>query len=355
MAVIEKRKNADGGASYRVKIRLKGFPPETASFARKGDADKWAKATETAMREGRYFKTAEAKKHTLGDLIDRYVREYLPGRVRDVANRARQLEWWKSEIGAYALADVSPALIVEARDKLAAGSTHQSAKRAPATVVRYLAALSHALNIGAKEWGWLDDSPMRKVSKPREPRGRIRFLDDDERQRLLAASKDCGDPSMYPMVVLALATGMRQGEALHLTWADVDFDLKRIVLHETKNGERRAVPLASAAADVLREHGKVRHLDSPLVFPSPRARRAVFPRAAWDRSIAAAGIDNFKFHDLRHSAASYLAMAGASTVEIADVLGHKTLQMVRRYTHLSEQHTRGVVDRMNERIFGGGS
>ena len=87
---------------------------------------------------------------------------------------------------------------------------------------------------------------------------------------------------------------------------------------------------------------------------SARVHKAIFPRAAWERAIAAAEIKDFRFHDLRHSTASYLAMQGASLVEIADVLGHKTLQMVKRFSHLSEAHTRGVVDRMNEKIFGGG-
>jgi integrase len=355
MAYIQERTAADGTTSYRVQVRLKGYPTETATFARKTDAKKWGQNTEAAIREGRHFKTTEAKKHTVAELIDRYVRDVLPVRAKDAAKRTRQLIWWKEQMGVYALADVTPALIVEYRYKLANGLTPAGTKRGPATVVRYLAAFSHALNTAVKEWGWLDDSPMRKVSKPREPRGRVRFLDDNERGRLLDAAKESGEPNLYPMVVLALATGMRQGEALNLTWADVDFERGRVVLHETKNGERRSPPLARAAAEVLREHAKIRRLDTQLVFPSARAHKAIFPRAAWERAIAAAEIADFKFHDLRHTAASYLAMAGATQVELAAVLGHKTLQMVLRYSHLSEAHTRGVVDRMNEKIFGGGT
>ena len=90
--------------------------------------------------------------------------------------------------------------------------------RRPATVVRYMAALSHAFTIAVKEWEWLDDSPLRKVSKPQEPRGRVRFLSDEEREILLASCKQSKAPYLYPLVVLALSTGARRGELLGLTW-----------------------------------------------------------------------------------------------------------------------------------------
>ena len=109
------------------------------------------------------------------------------------------------------LADLTPALIVEQRDKLIRENTVKKTLRSPSTVVRYLAALSHALTIAVKEWGWLDDSPMRKVSKPREPRGRVRFLSDDERKSLLEACKVDSNLFLYTIVVIALSTGMRAG------------------------------------------------------------------------------------------------------------------------------------------------
>ena len=126
-------------------------------------------------------------------------------------------------------------------------------------------------------------------------------------------------------------------------------------MHETKNGERRLVPLAGPALALLREHAKVRPIDTALLFPGKVKRHEPMDlRAPWLAALKAAEIDDFRFHDLRHSAASYLAMNGASLAEIAEVLGHKTLQMVRRYAHLSEAHTAGVVERMNAAIFGGG-
>ncbi len=352
MATIERRKTKDGAITYRVKIRLRGHPPETTTFERKTDAKRWAQQTEAAIREGRHFKATEAKKHTLGEVVDRYLRDVLPAKPRSEKDQKRQLKWWKAQLGDFLLADVTPALIAEYRDKLAKGVTPRGTQRSPSTVNRYLAALSHALSIAVKEWGWLDDNPIRKVRKPKEPRGRVRFLSDDERTRLLAACKEHNNPALYAIVVLALSTGARQGEILNLTWKDVSVSRGMIVLQETKNNERRAIPLQGHTLEIVKEMRTVRRIDTDLLFP-PRQDpdKPLNIQNIWYGAITKADIQDFKFHDLRHSAASYLAMSGASLAEIADVLGHKTLQMVKRYAHLSEQHTAGVVARMNARIF----
>jgi integrase len=351
MASIRKRTNKDGSVSYRVDVRLKGFPPQRATFPRLTDAKKWAKQTEAAIEEGRYFRTTEARKHTLAAAITRYKESVLPAK-KDGKKQEAQLDWWSGEIGPYTLADVTPALLGETRDKLAQD-------RGPATVVRYMAALSHLFTVAVNEWGWLENNPMRKVSKPKEPRGRVRFLSDDERSRLLEACRQSNNPHLHPIVVLALSTGMRQGEILNVRWPDVDLNSGRIILHETKNGERRVVPLLGHALDLLkakdmaRRDAKVRRIDTDLLFPGRNPQKPVFIRAPWLEAVKAAGVEDLKFHDLRHSAASYMLMSGASLGEIAELLGHKTLQMVKRYSHLSESHAAGVVARMNERIFGG--
>ena len=353
MATIERRKTKDGAITYRVKIRLRGHPLETTTFERKTDAKRWAQQTEAAIREGRHFKATEAKKHTLGEVVDRYLRDVLPAKPRSEKDQKRQLKWWKEQLGDFLLADVTPALIAEYRDKLAKGVTPRGTQRSPSTVNRYLAALSHALSIAVKEWGWLDDNPIRKVRKPKEPRGRVRFLSDDERTRLLAACKEHNNLALYAIVVLALSTGARQGEILNLTWKDVSVSRGMIVLQETKNNERRAIPLQGHALEIVKEMRTVRRIDTDLLFPSRQdPDKPLNIQNIWYGAITKADIQDFKFHDLRHSAASYLAMSGASLAEIADVLGHKTLQMVKRYAHLSEQHTAGVVARMNAEIFG---
>ena len=237
MASIERRTSKEGTNSYRVKVRLKGYPVQTASFERRTDARKWSQHTEAAIREGRHFKTSEAKRHTLAELIDRYIRDILPQNHKKARDCLPHLIWWKNAIGSHTLADVTPALIAECRDKLAGAVTVRGKPRGPATVLRYMAALSHAFTIAVKEWGWIDDTPMRKVNKPSLPRGRVRCLSGNERIRLLKTCKASSNSYLYPVVVLALSTGMRKGEIMGLTWENVDLNWGRAVLHETKNNE----------------------------------------------------------------------------------------------------------------------
>jgi integrase len=357
MASIESRITDDGKKAYRVKIRLKGYPPQSATFERLTDARRWAQATETAIREGRHFKTVEAKRHTLADLVERYIRDVLP-RKRDGKRQATQLAWWSEQIGVRRLADITPSLIAEYRDRLASTPVPGDKTRSPASVVRHLAVLSHAFTIAVKEWGWLEDNPCRKVTRPKEPRGRVRFLSDDERERLLKACCGSASPHLYTAVVLSLSTGARQGEVLGLCWRQVDFKRGLITLDDPdriKNGERRNLPLRGLALELLKARSKVRRIDTDFVFPSQRGDGYADMRDAWEHALRKASIENFRWHDLRHSAASYLAMNGATLAEIAEVLGHKTLAMVKRYAHLSDGHVAGVVTRMNDTIFGGQS
>jgi integrase len=278
-------------------------------------------------------------------MIDRYIEVVLPTKPKQIKDQTHQLRWWRSEIGDYSLADVTPVLIVQCRDEL--GKT-----RAAATVVRYMAALSHAYTIAVNEWGWVTDSPTRKVKKPKEARGRVRFLDDDERHRLMNACAKSSNQYLHTCVILALSTGMRQGELMALKWSDVSLKKSFIILHETKNGERRRVPLAGYARELLIKHSKVRRLATGLLFPSKNAAKPVDLRKPFGNALKEAGITDFRWHDLRHCTASYLAMNGASLAEIAEVLGHKTLQMVKRYAHLSDGHVSSVVESMNNNIFG---
>ena len=354
MARIKTRTAKDGTPRYTAEIRLKGYPVQSATFKRKTDANKWVQDTESAIREGRHFKTVESKKHTFADLADRYIKDVLPGKPKQEVRQKMQMEWWKERMGVYALADVTPALIVQYRDELASGTTYRGTQRSPSTVVRYMAALSHAFSIAVKEWGWLDDSPTRKVKKPTEARGRVRFLDDDERERLLTACQASKNKQLYPCVILALSSGMRQGELMGRNWQDVNLKDDYLILHETKNGDRRRVPLSGLALTLLKEHNKIRRIDTTLLFPSERnPQKPINLRSAFEYAIERAGIKNFKWHDLRHCTASYLAMNGASLAEIAEILGHKTLQMVKRYSHLSDGHVSNVVASMNSKIFGG--
>ena len=362
MAYFEKRVSPSGKVSHRVLIRLKGFPSDSATFDRLTDAKKWAQKTETEMRERRYFKTSESKNKTLAELIDRYLERVKKQSAKRYIDLKPMLTWWKEELGYAVLADLTKAKIVEKLEHLSKRkkSRNPDAEKAakteatisPARVNRYMAALSHCMTVAVNEWEWLENNPMRKITKNKEPRGRTRFLSDEERRVFMDACKTSYYKPLYLIVVLALSTGARKSEIMNLRWPDIDFQRKQIILHETKNGERRVLPLAGLALDLMRDHNKVRDLNTDLLFPFGKPPKPYEIRPPFERAIKEAELKDFRFHDLRHSAASYMAMNGASPAEIAEVLGHKTLQMVKRYAHLSEAHTHSVVAKMNERILG---
>ncbi len=352
MATIEKRLGNDGLVSYRVKVRLKGHPVESATFQRLTDAKHWVQNTEAAIREGRHFKSAKSKKYTLSQLIDRYVKEILDLSGRDTYNQRLYLKYWRQELGEYVIADVTPSLISGYRNRLIGSVNRYGKKLSPTSANRYLTALGHVFTIAVKQWELLETNPVHRIQKLKEPRGRVRFLSDDERNALLKTCKESDNPFLHMIVVLALSTGARKGELLTLKWQDVSLERRMVTLHETKNGERRALPIQGYAYQLLAAHATVRRFDCEYVFQSAKKKQPIDIRTAWENAVKNAELEDFRFHDLRHSAASYLAMNGASLAEIAEVLGHKTLQMVKRYAHLSEAHTSKVVASMNERIFG---
>jgi integrase len=352
MASIEQRETKLGKITYRAKVRIKGHPEQNASFDKISDARKWAAKIESSINEGRYC--SESRKHTLAETIDKYCEKILPTKKKS-SDQLAQLNWWKGSIGNLMLCDVLPAVVSKYRDILIENKNKKGFHRSLSTVNRYLSALSHVFTIAVKEWQWVDYNPVLRISRQKEPRGRTRFLSDYERKRLLDACHQSSNKYIETIVILCLSTGARKMEIVGLKWEDVDLKRGIITLHNTKNGEVRVLPLVGNAYIKVQELYASRSLydhPSEFIFPSTNFNQPLDIRQPWEKALKEAGIEDFKFHDLRHSAASYLAMNGASMAEIAEILGHKTLQMVKRYSHLSEAHTSDVVRRMNDKIFG---
>lgn len=356
MAYIEKRTSKDGETSYRVQVRLKGHPTATATFERLTDAKRWGTQTEAAIREGRYFPTTITKSKTLADAINRYQSEQLP-ELKDYKERWRILQWWLKHYGDYALTHVTADLLAGARDELSKviipnKDPNKQRTLSPARVNRYLTGLSPVLSACVKEWAWLDYNPMMKVRKKKESAGVVRFLSKEERASLMAVLKDeQTPPHLNVIVLLALFTGARKENILSLTWQQVDLDRKAIILTDTKNGERQTLPIVEPALSALIEWKTKSTNASPLLFPSTNdPYQHILIDNPWRTALKRAGITNFRFHDLRHSFASELAMSGASLAEIAAGTGHKTLGMVKRYAHLSHDHTTSVIERMAAKV-----
>ena len=161
MATIREYKKADGSVSYHAEVRLKGYPPQRDSFRTRTLAKKWIQDVESAIRDGRHVRLAEAKKHTVNDLIDRFTSQWLLRFPHRIVRQTAYLAWWKKRLGHLALSDLTPAVIAEARDALMAEKTDRQGLRKPATANRYLAAFSRALTIAMKEWGWIDEKGVK--------------------------------------------------------------------------------------------------------------------------------------------------------------------------------------------------
>lgn len=348
---IFERKDKNGKViRYCFQIRKQGFTPVFGSYRLKTRAVNERNKTLAAMEEGRFSGVSEARKHLLKELIERYEKSY--AEKINSAKQTTEIRWWKEQLGDWRLSDITSILIAEYQDRLLQEITVRKKPRSNGSVRRYLAALSHILSVAVKNYGWLQENPMSRVTKPKEPRGRVRFLSPEERERLLKACKESKNSLLFPVVVLALSTGMRQSEIMNLKWSEVDLQRGRIILLKTKNKEVRGVPIAGLALKLLKDLGKVRRIDTALLFPSyENPRKPMDLRFPWEKALKAANISEYTFHDNRHSAASELAMNGASLAEISEILGHKTLAMVKRYSHLSETHTSEVIARMNAKIF----
>lgn len=192
MATIQKRTKKDGTITYKAVIRIKGYPTMTASFDKITSARKWIGQNEPLMKEGKHINDYEAKKHTLNDLIDRYIEIELPKRKEtDHKKYKMQLEWWKQHIGMYLLSNITPALLSECKEKLVTETSPKPkggrTTRTGATANRYMACLSIVLSFGCKEWGWIEENPMLKVRKFTETAKQDRFLMPDEINKLLNA------------------------------------------------------------------------------------------------------------------------------------------------------------------------
>ena len=349
MATIVERPQEDGKIRYRVQIRIKGYPAISETFDRKTDAKRWAAEKESEIRQGQYFKTVEALKHTLSDVIIRFKQDILPHRRSDVKKVGMHLDWWGNQIGAYRLSDITPPRLAELRDKLSYEPNEKAKLRSPSTVNRYIASLSIALT-HAVEWGWLQENPLFKVKKKSEPKGRVRFLSPEETKALLKNCKNSKSKYLYSLVILALSTGARWGELIHLSWKDIDLKNQVIRLERTKNGERRTLYLRGEALRVVTALSQEKVVDSRSVFPSRDGKSYADIRDAWELALERAGIEDFRFHDLRHTAASNLAMNGVSPLVIAELLGHKQLTMVKRYAHLSNNYVAEAVEHMNKQL-----
>lgn len=346
--MIRKRKNSKGQPCYQVIIRdSDGHPAYYATFPTKQEA-KDDEIQEKARRKNETYSSEDKKKkHTLSDLIDSYINLLKMLGKKSMRDILRHLKWWNEEIGHYQLSCITSELLAKCRNKLL-----ENEARSPSTVNRYIASISPVFTHGVKECGWLETNPMLRVTKLKEPPGRDRLLTPDEYERLIKASATSKNRYLKTIILIAITTGMRQGEILSLHWDDIEFDKASIYIRTSKNGRSRKVPLDHEVAAHLQQLALNRSLHTPYIFASQKRFGKISIRKAFEEALKRADIESLHFHDLRHAYSTYSNIDGGSDITLMTSLGHSSMQMTRRYTHAGVNEMRALTRSVRKNLIG---
>lgn len=346
MATFEQRESG----WWQAKIRRKGHATQSRTFEKKWDAESWARDVENRMDRGIFEDRREAEATTLRSALERYEREVT---CKKKAQRQEKnfIKHWleRKEFSERTLAGLKSSDFAAFRDARLKVVSSQ-------TVRHELKLIAHLYNVAVKEWGIAVENPLRNIKMPSQSKARERRLSKDEERYLLAAAENSGaidkngksraNPWISPIIRFALATAMRQGEIFALNWKHINKDKRTATLEDTKNGERRVVPLSPAALSVL--EGLPRTLRGPVFATTQDALVQSWNRALkraqrlYVADCEAAGtemdpnfLEDFRFHDLRHEATSrFFELGKLDMMSISKITGHKTLSMLQRYTHL---------------------
>lgn len=302
------------------------FPTGTRS---KMEARRIAEAKKTDIRRGKVGFEKEEKRVTLDELCERYL-EWSAVNHRsfgsDKAYCHNLIEFFGRDVHIQAISEWDIEKFKSMRAK----------QVKPATVNHDLKCLKHMFRLASEEWKLTKENPARKTKKLTENNQRLRFLSDDERQRLLAACA-AGPWYLLPIVQVAVNAGLRRGEILNLEWKDVSTENGIIRVAKSKSGRPREIPMNQILIDLFKS---IEQSES-RIFPVDGFRRS------WETAKQQAGITDLRFHDLRHEFASQLIMtAGADLRTVQELLGHSSPVVTMRYAHLSEQHKRDAVERL---------
>jgi len=332
MACIQKVERKKG-VVYRVYIKKKGVRRISKSFDSKRLAVQFVNSIESDRNKLLAY-TQSKSRTLLSIVIDKYlIREYKGTRVND---ERRKLNFWLKALGDKVIIDITTVCINEAISTLPSHFKN-------ATINRYISAISVVFSYACRQYG-LHTNPVRNIPSLPENNERIRFLSEAERTRLFSSCRDSQWDKLYLLVLLAITTGARKGELTKLRWNDIDFDRRTAYVATTKNGQPKVLPLTDS---VIQELQLFDTKDNSLIFASKIKEEVAYCfTKPWKKALEDAEIKDFRFHDLRHSCASYLAQSGASLLEIADVLGHKQIEVTKRYAHLCIEHKSSLINRV---------
>ncbi len=326
MANFRKR----GPRQWQAQIRKKGYPTQVKTFTTRAAAERWAREIEHEMDRGEFTSRTEAESITLRELLERYREEITPTKRGSGPESARIQAMLRQPLAQRVVGSIRGVDIARYRDE-------RLKEVSSATVKRDLVIVSHLFEVARKEWGLPVANPVRDIKTPAHNKARERRLEsasdgrESEEKQLLRACQDARNPYLLAVVRLALETAMRQGELIGLRWEHIDLTRRIAHLPQTKNGEARTVPLSTVAVQILR---KLPRSLSGQVFPDLTTEAV---KKAFIRAVRRAGIEDLRFHDLRHEATSRLFERSFNIIEVAAITGHKDLRMLRRYTHLRSE------------------
>ena len=336
--------------NWRAIVKRNGHERITRTFDTKGEAEVWARSIENEMDRGVFVSRKEAENTTLSDALDRYEREVIPGKKGAIQESMRIRIWKRTPLAKRSIASIQGKDIASYRDA-------RLKEVAPNTVRHELAVLSHVFTIAVKEWSMAGlVNPVRQIRIPKAPPGRDRRLNPGELDRIISAS---GSSVLPDIARFAVETGMRQAEIAEMTWELVDLKKRTVTLLDTKNGEKRIVPLSTEALRIL--SGLVRRIDGEVWGIQPRTIAISFARAvsrartAYEKECAdkkenpdPAFLVDLHFHDLRHEATSRFFELGLDATKVKNITGHKTYSMLARYTHLKAEDIALEIDRLEK-------
>lgn len=348
--------------TWKAVIRKTGFPSNIKTFRLKKDAEDWARRTEDEMVRGLFIQRGPSERLTFEKAMERYLAEVTPSKrpFTQTGERMRSVPLI-GFFGKYSLAAVTAEMVAQYRDRRLAGEGRRGkdgelVPRAANTVRLELALLGHLFTIALKEWGLgLPYNPVANVRRPAPGPGRNRRLGTSEHAKLFKAVDKHSNPMLSWIVRTALETGMRSTEIVTLTRSQVDLSRRIVRLIETKNTQPRTVPLSVKATAVLRKAlaNPLRPKDTELIFfgePGKDGKRRPYNfNKVWLDIKRSAGVADFRFHDLRHEAVSRFVEGGLSDQEVSAISGHKSMQMVKRYTHLRAEDLVAKLDNLNPR------
>ncbi len=275
-----------------------------------------------------------------------YLEHCRTNKKRSVSRDENSIKFLKAGFGGMLLSKITPWHIEEYKKKRIEGEIklppepgskkRKDWKVKPATINRELACLKHMFSLAIK-WKMADENPVKEVQLFQEPQIEMRILTREEIERLVS----CASPSLKPILIVALNTGMRKGEILHLRWSDIDFDNKFLFLKQTKSNRPRKIPMSGLITDTLQA---VRR-SCEFVFANPKTKRPLSDlQGCFKAACRKAGISDLRFHDLRHTAATYMVIGGIDLVTVKEILGHATIQMTMRYAHPTPENKRHAVE-----------